>query len=120
MTQLNECQTHFVHEDIIETVTNSIPEDEELYNLADFLRMVGDSSRIKILHALFISEMCVCDLSALLQISQSAMSHQLKTLRQANIVKYRKEGKTVFYSLKDHHVKEIIDMGLQHIREPKE
>jgi ArsR family transcriptional regulator len=95
----------------------SIPKEEELYELADFFKMFGDTTRIKILHTLSVSEMCVCDLSELLNVSQSAVSHQLKTLRQMNLVKYRKEGKTAFYSLKDDHVKQIIDLGIEHIKE---
>ena len=111
------CKTHFIHEETVKTVENAMPEDEVLYELADFFKIVGDTTRIKILQALFVSEMCVCDLSNLLNISQSAISHQLKTLRQAQIVKYRKEGKVVFYSLKDEHVKQIIDLGLIHTTE---
>jgi ArsR family transcriptional regulator len=109
--------THFVHEDAVRAVHASTPDMETLYGLADFFRMLGDSTRIKILHALFITEMCVCDLSEILQVSQSAVSHQLKTLRQADVVSYRKEGKVVFYSLKDEHVKQIIDLGLKHTTE---
>jgi ArsR family transcriptional regulator, lead/cadmium/zinc/bismuth-responsive transcriptional repressor len=111
------CKTHFVHRDTVNKVEKSIPEEEKLYELADFFKMFGDASRLKILLTLSISEMCVCDLSELLNISQSAVSHQLKTLRQANLVKFRKEGKTVFYSLKDQHVKQIIDIGIEHIDE---
>ncbi len=112
-----KCKTHFVHDEIIKEVLNSIPEEEELYILADFFKMFGDTTRMKILHALFVSEMCVCDLAEILDVSQSAVSHQLKTLRQANLVKYRKSGKTVFYSLKDEHVKQIVDLGIKHIKE---
>ena len=111
------CKTHFLHEDALRAMHTSIPDEETLYGLADFFRMLGDSTRMKIIHALFVSEMCVCDLSEFLQVSQSAVSHQLKTLRQAGVVKYRKEGKVVFYSLKDEHVKQIIDLGLQHTTE---
>lgn len=117
MNKNSECQTHFIHHETVEKVQTAIPEEESLYELADFFKMFGDTSRIKILQALSISEMCVCDLSELLSISQSAMSHQLRTLRQASLVKYRKEGKIVFYSLKDDHVKQIIDIGIQHIGE---
>ena len=113
----NNCKTHFLHLEKIEKVNKSIPKEENLYNLSDFFKILGDSSRLKILYALFISEMCVCDLSKLLNITQSAMSHQLKTLRQANLVKYRKSGKEVFYSLKDEHIKQILDISMQHISE---
>ncbi len=112
-----ECKTQFIHEETVHAVRESIPEEELLYELADFFKTLGDATRIKILHALFVSEMCVCDLSSLLNISQSAISHQLRTLRQTALVKYRKEGKVVFYSLKDEHVKQIIGQALQHTRE---
>ncbi|MBN1523777.1 MAG: helix-turn-helix transcriptional regulator [Spirochaetales bacterium] len=112
-----DCQTHFVHDDIIRKVRETIPAEEDLYVVADFFKMFGDATRLKILQALAISEMCVCDLSELLHISQSAMSHQLKTLRQVNLVKFRKEGKVVFYSLKDEHVNQIIETGIQHVTE---
>jgi DNA-binding transcriptional ArsR family regulator len=111
------CKTHFIHKETVQAVEKAMPEDEVLYELSDFFKIVGDTTRIKILQALFVSEMCVCDLSNLLHISQSAVSHQLKTLRQARIVKFRKAGKVVFYSLKDEHVKRIIDLGLIHTTE---
>ena len=116
-TRTTDCKTHFIHKEEVEKVLNVIPQEEVLYDLADFFKLFGDTTRIKILHALLVSEMCVCDLSEVLNVNQSAMSHQLKTLRQANLVKYRKEGKVVFYSLKDEHVKQIVDLGLQHINE---
>lgn len=117
MLNTGDCQTHFVHQKTIDRVKESIPKEENLYDLADFFKMFGDTSRIKILKALSISELCVCDLSELLNISQSAMSHQLRTLRQVNLVKFRKQGKIAFYSLKDDHVKQILDIGIQHIEE---
>jgi DNA-binding transcriptional ArsR family regulator len=111
------CKTHFVHEDAVRTVHASTPDGETLNGVTDFFRMLGDPTRMKIVHALFVSEMCVCDLSEILQVSHSAVSHQLKTLRQAGLVTYRREGKVVFYALKDEHVKRIIDLGLQHVTE---
>lgn len=111
------CKTLHVHEEIVKKVKAVIPKEERLYELADFFKVFGDATRIKILQALLISEMCVCDISILLQVSQSAVSHQLKTLRSSKLVKFRKEGKTVFYALNDDHIKTIIDMGLQHISE---
>lgn len=112
------CRTFFVHEKTVQRVKESTPREEALDGLADFFKVLGDATRIKILHALFITEMCVCDLSELLAASQSAVSHQLKILRQAGLVRHRKEGKVVFYSLKDEHVKSIIDQGLEHSLEP--
>ena len=113
----NNCRGKFIHGEIVHQVQSSIPKDEILYDLADFFKMLGDTTRIKILQVLLISEMCVYDLASLLNVSQSALSHQLKTLRQADLVKYRKEGKSVFYSLKDEHINSIIDLGLKHIME---
>jgi DNA-binding transcriptional ArsR family regulator len=108
------CKTMFVHEETVKAVMESMPREEQLYELADFFKIVGDTTRIKILHALLVAEMCVCDLSNLLNVSQSAVSHQLRTLRQADLVTFRKQGKVVFYSLKDEHIKQIINLGLQH------
>jgi DNA-binding transcriptional ArsR family regulator len=111
------CKTMFVHEETVKAVMESMPREEQLYELADFFKIVGDTTRIKILHALLVAEMCVCDLSNLLNVSQSAVSHQLRTLRQADLVTFRKQGKVVFYSLKDEHIRQIINFGLQHAME---
>jgi ArsR family transcriptional regulator len=110
-------KTIFVHEETVKAVMKSMPREELLYELADFFKIVGDTTRIKILHALLVAEMCVCDLSNLLNVSQSAVSHQLRTLRQADLVTFRKQGKVVFYSLKDEHIRQIINLGLQHAME---
>jgi len=96
-----------------------MPAEDELYDLSDFFKVLGDSTRAKIMWALDESEMCVCDLAVLLQMTKSAISHQLRSLRQSNLVKYRKEGKVVYYSLSDEHIKEIFEKGLEHIRETK-
>jgi len=113
------CSCSTIHEDIIEKVKKSIPQEETLYDLAELFKVFGDSTRIKILCVLFESEMCVCDIAALLNMTQSAISHQLRVLKNARLVKYRKEGKVVFYSLDDQHVKQIFDQGLIHIKELK-
>lgn len=113
------CRTFLAHEKTVQRVKESTPREEALDMLADFFKVLGDTTRIKILHALFITEMCVCDLSELLSASQSAISHQLKILRQAGLVRHRKEGKVVFYSLKDEHVQSILDQGLKHSLEPQ-
>jgi ArsR family transcriptional regulator len=94
-----------------------MPEEETLLNLADLFKMFGDSTRVKILCALFNAEMCVCDIAALLGMTQSAISHQLRALRQTKLVKYRRDGKVVYYSLDDDHVKNIFDLGLLHVCE---
>lgn len=111
------CDCEVIHSDIVDTVKSKMPSESELYDLADFFKIFGDSTRTKILWALDTSEMCVCDLAALLNMTKSAISHQLRTLRHANLVKFRKEGKIVFYSLSDNHVKDILEKGLEHINE---
>jgi len=92
-----------------------MPEEEKLYDLAELFKVFGDTTRIKILHALSEEEMCVCDIAALLGMNQSAISHQLRVLKQAGLVKFRKEGKVVYYSLDDDHVKNIFEQGFIHI-----
>ena len=94
-----------------------MPDEEILYDLSEEFNIFGDSTRINILYALFESEMCVCDIAQLLNMTQSAISHQLRSLKQSKLVKYRREGKTVFYSLADAHVRTIINQGLEHVEE---
>ena len=94
-----------------------MPDDEVLYELADLFRVFGDSTRIKILYALFESELCVGDLAQLLDVSQSAVSHQLRLLKASKLVKFRRDGKTVFYSLADDHIQTIMNQGMEHILE---
>jgi DNA-binding transcriptional ArsR family regulator len=116
---IESCNCTIIHEDIINKVKECIPEEETLYDLADLFKVLGDSTRIKILCALFQAEMCVCDIAALLGMTQSAISHQLRVLKQARLVKYKREGKVVYYSLDDEHVKSIFDQGLIHISEKR-
>jgi len=111
------CDCDVIHADVVDKVKKKMPDEEELYNLSDFFKVLGDSTRAKIMWALDESEMCVCDIAVLLNMTKSAISHQLRSLKQANLVKYRKEGKIVFYSLADDHVKDIFEKGLEHIRE---
>jgi DNA-binding transcriptional ArsR family regulator len=111
------CNCSTIHEDVVEKVRKQIPQEETLYDLAELFKVFGDSTRIKILCVLFESEMCVCDIAALLNMTQSAISHQLRVLKNARLVKYRREGKVVYYSLDDQHVKQIFDQGLIHINE---
>ena len=94
-----------------------MPEDEKLYDLAELFKVFGDTTRIKIIYALFEEEMCVCDIADLLNMTQSAISHQLRVLKQARLVKFRKEGKVVYYSLDDNHINQIFNCGLCHIEE---
>lgn len=114
---IENCSCQIIHEDVVNKVREYIPQDEILYDLADLFKVLGDSTRIKILCALLQAEMCVCDISSLLGMTQSAISHQLRVLKQARLVKYRKDGKSVYYSLDDEHVKSIFDQGLIHINE---
>lgn len=111
------CDCDVIHGDIVDSVKLRMPDEGELYDLSDFFKVLGDSTRVKMMWALDESEMCVCDLAVLLNMTKSAISHQLKALRQANLVKFRKEGKIVYYSLSDDHVKEIFEKGLEHTRE---
>lgn len=116
-TEVEICEYMHAHEDTVKTVKALMPPDEELYDLAELYKIFGDSTRIKILYVLLESEMCVCDISTLIGVSQSAISHQLRQLRRANLIKPRRDGKTVFYSLADEHVKTIINNGMEHIHE---
>jgi len=109
------CSCSVIHEDIVNKVKKVMPEEEKLYDLAELFKVFGDTTRIKILHALFEEEMCVCDIAALLGMNQSAISHQLRVLKQAGLVKFRKEGKVVYYSLDDEHVENIFEQGFIHI-----
>lgn len=111
------CQEIEVHEDVVRSVTADMPEDEILYDLAELYKVFGDSTRIKILWVLFEADMCVCDIAEALSMGQSAISHQLRVLKQAQLVKFRREGKQVIYSLADDHVRTIIDQGMEHIME---
>lgn len=111
------CEVNVIHEDIIDKVKGQMPDDEILYDLAELFKVFGDTTRTKILYALFESEMCVCDIAALLSMTQSAISHQLRVLKSAKLVKTRKAGKVVYYSLDDDHIKHIFDQGLAHVSE---
>ena len=111
------CEFMHAHDEIVERVQKEMPGEDTLYDLTELFRIFGDSTRIRILYVLFEAEMCVCDIAALLGMNQSAISHQLKALKNARLVKSRRDGKTVFYSLADDHVKTIIDQGLEHILE---
>jgi Predicted transcriptional regulators len=111
------CDCEVIHSDVVEKVKKNMPDETELYDLSDFFKILGDSTRAKIICALDENELCVCDLAVLLGMTKSAISHQLSILRQNNLVKNRREGKVVYYSLADDHIKEIFEKGLEHIRE---
>ncbi|MBQ4071263.1 MAG: winged helix-turn-helix transcriptional regulator [Clostridia bacterium] len=110
-----ECECEEVHTEHIATARAGMPEEGMLYDLADFFKILGDSTRINILFALDRGPLCVCDIAAMLGMTKSAVSHQLKSLRQNGLVSYKKSGKNVFYSLADEHVKSIIEVALEHL-----
>lgn len=115
--ELECCDTTEVHQELLKIVEETLPDEVELYNLAELFKVFGDSTRIRILFVLFEAEVCVCDLAQALNMTQSAISHQLKILKQNKLVKSRREGKSVFYSLADGHVRTIIAQGREHIEE---
>ncbi len=115
--QLDVCGINCIHPHIIQTVSRRLPPGAALGDLADFFKLFGDRTRIGILWALSCSEMCVCDLCALLDMRQSALSHQLRTLKQARVVKSRRDGKVVYYSIQDQHIREVLRVGMVHLGE---
>jgi ArsR family transcriptional regulator len=112
---MSECCSHdHAHPDL-QKIHGLMPDDDRLFDLADLFRVFGDSTRVRILYALFESELCVCDLSELLGMTQSAVSHQLRTLKDAKLVRARREGKSIFYALDDDHVRQLLSVGLEHL-----
>ena len=111
------CSYLHVHEDLVKQVLEAMPEEDDLYSLADFFKVFADSTRIRILYVLLCSETCVCDIAQLLNMTQPAISHQLRILKQMDLVHARRDGKTVFYSLADDHIASILRMGMEHICE---
>lgn len=111
------CTEHHHHEELINKINEEMPDEDELYDLAELFKVFGDSTRMRILFVLFKSELCVCDIADTLNMTQSAISHQLKILKQSHLVKSRRDGKSIFYFLADDHVRTIIAMGREHIEE---
>lgn len=111
------CDCEVIHEEVVNEVRKQMPAGEDVYALANLYKLFGDQTRIQIIWALHCKEMCVCDLAVLLNMTKSAISHQLKSLRLANLVKNRKEGKVVYYSLADKHILDIFEKGIEHIHE---
>lgn len=111
------CEEHMVHNELLQRVNGKMPDEEEISDLSDLFKVFGDSTRLKIMFVLFESEVCVCDLAELLNMTQSAISHQLKVLKQSKLVTSRRDGKSIFYSLADNHVRSIIAQGREHIEE---
>ena len=117
MTTKYNCDCDVIHEDVVARVSTAMPAGDDFYNLANLYKMFADNTRLKILWALSREEMCVCDLAYLLDMTKSAISHQLRALRLANLVKYEKRGRNVYYTLLDSHVREIFEQGFEHIME---
>ena len=117
ITEIECCSEECVHEDLLKIVNETMPEETELYDLAELFKVFGDSTRIRILFVLFEAEVCVCDLAEALHMTQSAISHQLRILKQNKLVNSRREGKSIFYSLAVGHVRTIIAQGREHIEE---
>lgn len=117
MMDVEQCDFLFVHMDTVKKVMSEMPEEEKLYDLSELFKVFGDSTRVKILYALLEAELCVCDIAQLLGVSQTAVSHQLRVLKNNRLVKYRREGKNIFYSLADDHVRSILGQGMEHIEE---
>lgn len=114
-TTIETCITKGIHQETVRRVEKQMPDPVDLYELADLFKLFGDSTRLGILWALSKSEMCVCDLCALLKMKQPAVSHQLKNLKQSRIVKARRDGKIVYYSLDDDHIRSLLTMGMEHV-----
>ncbi len=117
MHEIECCEIHEVHENLVHQIEDGMPSEEKIQNLADFYKVFGDVTRVKILCVLFQSELCVCDLAEVLGMTQSAVSHQLRVLKQAKLVKNRRDGKIVYYSLADAHIQSILNQGMEHIAE---
>jgi ArsR family transcriptional regulator len=111
------CDCNAIHEEVVAAAAKSMPQEEILFDLAELFKVFGDTTRVKILCALFQNRMCVCDIAALLGMTKSAISHQLRVLKQSKLVRFKKEGKVVYYSLADDHVKNIFDQGIIHVSE---
>ena len=111
------CEECAVHDEVVQSVRGMLPDDDDLYDLAELFKIFGDSTRVRILYLLLESEMCVCDIAQCLSMNQSAISHQLRVLKNADLIRFRREGKTVIYSLADDHVRMILSCGMEHILE---
>ncbi len=117
LPDLDRCDCNVIHQEVVDAVRSHMPDDDILLDLADTFKLFSDSTRLKILYALMEAEMCVCDISVLLGMTKSSVSHQLRILKQSNLVKYRKAGRVIYYSLADDHVKTICRQGMDHVLE---
>ncbi len=111
------CEVTAIHETVVKEVKEKMLNDELIYDMAEFFKVFADSTRMKIIYALLENELCVCDIANIVKTTQSAISHQLRILKQSKLVKYRKEGKIVYYSLDDDHISQIVKKGREHIEE---
>lgn len=111
------CSLQHIHQDIVQQLTPLLPDEDKMIQMADFFKVLSNTTRIKILQALSLNELCVCDISSLLNMTDSAISHQLKILKSANLVRNRRDGKTVYYSLYDNHVQTLLNQTFEHINE---
>lgn len=117
MSEIEVCKHNKIDEELVSKVKEDMPSNEMLNDLSDLFKVFGDQTRIRIIYSISKQEMCVCEIAEFLGMTQSAISHQLRVLKSARLVKYRKEGKTVYYSLDDEHVNKIFDFGLEHVKE---
>ena len=117
INEIEKCEFLCVHEDTVREVLAKLPDEDTLYDLAELFKVFGDSTRIRILYTLFERELCVCDIAGILKLSQTAVSHQLRVLKANKLVKARRDGKIVFYSLDDDHVHSILGIGMDHLSE---
>lgn len=120
MDKMDLCECNVIHEDVVERVRQQMPEETPVYEVSELFKVFGDSTRSRMICALRLEEMCVCDLAALLNMTQSAISHQLRILRSSRLVKSRKQGRVVYYSLDDDHIGEIFSLAFTHIMEERE
>jgi DNA-binding transcriptional ArsR family regulator len=116
MTHVDQCEVNCIHEEVVKKVKEKMIDDRESHDLADIFKILGNTTRIKILYVLAQAEMCVCDIAVVLGVNQSAVSHQLRLLRANRLVKNRQEGKVVYYSLDDQHIEQLFKAGLKHVR----
>ncbi len=117
MTDMADMEEKTTHEELVQKVLDNQPDDEYLYDLSELFKIFGDSTRIKILYSMFDTELNVGDMARILNLSQSSVSHQLRILKDAKLVKFRREGKSIYYSLDDEHVRMILSLGMEHVEE---
>ena len=116
LNDVEHCEACQIHEDVVKAVTDHMPDEDQLYDLAEVFKVFGDSTRIKILYVLFEAELCVCDIAQLLNMTQSAISHQLRILKDGRVIKARRDGQNVVYSIADEHIAQMVAIGIEHAR----